>query len=98
DGDEGLVILDPDAPTLESYRRSAAERAARFQSLAELSDLPAVTRDGVPIGLLGNIEFPGEANACLERGAAGVGLYRTEFLFLNAERPPTEDEQFEAYA
>jgi len=98
DGDEGLVVLDPDAPTLERYRQAAAERAARFQGLAGLASLPAVTLDGVNVGLWGNIEFPAEAAACLERGAFGVGLYRTEFLFLNAERPPTEEEQYEAYA
>jgi phosphotransferase system enzyme I (PtsI) len=98
DGDDGLVILDPDEPTLERYRRLAGERAARFEGLTGLADLPAVTLDGAEIGLWGNIEFPAEVNPCLERGARGVGLYRTEFLFLNAERPPTEDEQFEAYA
>jgi phosphotransferase system enzyme I (PtsI) len=98
DGEEGLVVLDPDSATLERYRRAAAERAARFQGLAGLASLPAVTLDGVSVGLWGNIEFPAEVAACLERGADGVALYRTEFLFLNAERPPTEQEQFEAYA
>jgi phosphotransferase system enzyme I (PtsI) len=98
DGDEGLVILDPDGPALERYRRAAAERAARFEGLVGLANLPAETLDGVPVGLWGNIEFPAEAAACLGRGAAGVGLYRTEFLFLNGDRPPTEEEQFEAYA
>lgn len=98
DGDEGLVILNPDPPTIDRYRRASAERAARFLGLAGLSGLPAATLDGVPVGLLGNIEFPAEAAACLERGATGVGLYRTEFLFLNADRPPSEQEQYEAYA
>jgi len=97
DGDDGLVILDPDAPTLERYRRLAGERAARFAGLTGLSGLPAVTLDGCEVGLWGNIEFPAEVDPCLERGAIGVGLYRTEFLFLNADRPPTEDEQFAAY-
>src|SRR5258707_11506872 len=98
DGDEGLVVLDPDAATQERYRRAAAERVARFQGLAGLAKLPAETLDKVSIGLCGNIEFPGEVAACLERGASGVGLYRTEFLYLNAERAPTEQEQFDAYA
>ena len=98
DGDEGLVILEPDEPTLERYRQAAADRAARFLGLAGLSALPAETLDGISIGLWGNIEFAVEAAACLERGAVGVGLYRTEFLFLNGERPPSEEEQFEAYA
>jgi phosphotransferase system enzyme I (PtsI) len=98
DGDDGLVILDPDEPTLEHYRRVSSERAARFEGLTGLATLPAITLDGCDVGLWGNIEFPAEVEPCLERGARGVGLYRTEFLFLNAERPPTEDEQFEAYA
>ncbi len=93
DGDEGLVILDPDAPTRARYRRAATRRAARFAGLVGLANLPARTLDGVSVDLLGNIEFPAEADACLERGAAGVGLYRTEFLYLNAQTPPTEDEQ-----
>jgi phosphotransferase system enzyme I (PtsI) len=98
DGDDGLVILDPDAPTLERYRRIAGERAARFEGLTNLATLPAITLDGCEVGLWGNIEFPAEVAPCLERGAIGVGLYRTEFLFLNAERPPTEEEQYEAYS
>jgi phosphotransferase system enzyme I (PtsI) len=97
DGDEGLVILDPDPQTLERYRRAAAERNARFAGLAGLASLPAETLDGVRVGLWGNIEFPGEVAACRERGADGIGLYRTEFLYLNADRPPTEQEQFTAY-
>ena len=61
-------------------------------------NLPAETLDGVRIGLWGNIEFLTEAAACLERGADGVGLFRTEFLFLNRATPPGEMEQYEAYA
>jgi phosphoenolpyruvate-protein phosphotransferase (PTS system enzyme I) len=98
DGDEGLIVLDPDLPTQERYRHAAAERDARFRGLAGLARLPAETLDKVQIGLWGNIEFPSEAAACLERGAIGVGLYRTEFLYLDSERPPTEQEQFEAFA
>jgi phosphotransferase system enzyme I (PtsI) len=97
DGDEGLVVLDPDPPTLARYRRAAIERTARFQGLADLAHLPAETLDGRVVELLGNIEFPAEVGPCLNRGASGIGLYRTEFLFLNAEVPPTEDEQFAAY-
>ncbi len=97
DGDEGLVVLDPDAPTRARYRRASVRRAARFAGLAGLADLPAETRDGLRVSLLGNIEFPGEVAACRERGADGVGLYRTEFLYLNAEHPPTEAEQVAAY-
>lgn len=98
DGDSGLVVLDPDAATLERYRKASAERTARFAGLADLAHLPAETLDGHRIELWGNIEFPTEVEPCHDRGATGIGLYRTEFLFLNAHRPPTEDEQFAAYA
>ncbi|WP_422926735.1 phosphoenolpyruvate--protein phosphotransferase [Singulisphaera sp. PoT] len=98
DGDEGLVVLDPDPPTQERYRKAAAERLARFEGLVGLAKLPAETLDGEQLGLWGNIEFPVEGPACLERGAVGVGLYRTEFLYLNGSRPPTEEEQYEAYS
>ncbi len=69
DGDEGLVVLDPDLATQERYRRDAAARAARFEGLAGLANLPAETLDGTQVGLWGNIEFPGEVAACLERGS-----------------------------
>jgi phosphotransferase system enzyme I (PtsI) len=98
DGDHGLVILDPDEETQERYRRTAAERAARFQVLARQADRPDETLDGCPVELWGNIEFGEEVAACLERGASGVGLFRTEFLFLSADEPPGEDQQFRAYA
>jgi phosphotransferase system enzyme I (PtsI) len=97
DGDEGLIVLDPDQATLEHYQRAAVESAARFAGLAGLAILPAETRDGTRIALWGNIEFPGEVVPCRERGADGIGLYRTEFLYLGTERPPTEDEQLAAY-
>ena len=98
DGDEGLVILDPDEPTQARYRAAAAERSARFQILSQEADLPAETLDATRVELWGNIEFTSEVEACLRRGAVGVGLFRTEFLFLNADASPTEDQQFEAYA
>ncbi len=98
DGEQGLVILDPDDETQEQYRQTAAERAAQFQILARQADGPDETLDGCRIDLWGNIEFGGEAPACVERGAAGIGLFRTEFLFLNASEPPGEEEQFAAYA
>jgi phosphotransferase system enzyme I (PtsI) len=97
DGDAGLLILDPDAETRQRYRNISAARSARFQLLTEQADLPAVTLDGHAVELWGNIEFRGEVEACLDRGAVGVGLFRTEFLFLGAGAPPSEDEQFEAY-
>jgi phosphotransferase system enzyme I (PtsI) len=97
DGDAGLLILDPDPETRDRYRKIAAARSARFQFLTEQADLPAVTLDDHAVELWGNIEFRGEVEACLGRGAVGVGLFRTEFLFLGADAPPSEDQQFEAY-
>jgi len=97
DGNRGILILDPDAETLARYE-TARTTFRRFEStLVGLRDLPAETRDGHRVQLLGNIEFPTEATHCLERGAAGVGLYRTEFLYLGKDRDPTEEEHLEAY-
>jgi phosphotransferase system enzyme I (PtsI) len=97
DGNRGLVILDPDEETLASYE-VARKSFHKFESgLTQLRELPAQTRDGVRIALLGNIEFPHEADHCLERGADGVGLYRTEFLYLGLQSDPTEAEHLEAY-
>jgi phosphoenolpyruvate-protein phosphotransferase (PTS system enzyme I) len=98
DADEGLAILDPDPPAQARYRAAAAERSARFQVLSQQANLPAETLDSTRVELWGNIEFTGEVDACLNLGAEGVGLFRTEFLFLNAETPPSEEQQFQAYA
>jgi phosphotransferase system enzyme I (PtsI) len=98
DGDEGLVILDPDAATRERYQAAASESTARFRVLSQQADLPAETVDATRIELWGNIEFTSEVETCLKLGAVGVGLYRTEFLFLRAETPPSEEQQFQAYA
>ena len=97
DGNRGLLIVNPDEETRARYEATRTS-FLRFESgLEGLRDLPAVTRDGVTIGLFGNIEFPQEAAQCLERGSAGVGLYRTEFLYLNKQDDPSEAEHFEAY-
>lgn len=98
DGDAGLVILSPDAATVEEYRRRAEQRRSLAMRLTADCDLPAQTTDGARIAILANIEFPQEATACLDRGAEGVGLYRTEFLYLEAGHQPTEDEHYAAYS
>ncbi len=98
DGDKGLVILQPDEETLASYRHEAEELRIQASKLEPLRDLPAQTLDGVRIELLGNIEFPYEVDHCVDRGADGVGLYRTEFLYLGAELEPTEEVHFQAYS
>ena len=97
DGNHGMVILGPDEETLAKYR-DAEKGFRKFEaSLASLRDLPAETKDGVRVRLMGNIEFPSEVKACQERGAEGIGLYRTEFLYMGATREPTEEEHFQAY-
>jgi phosphotransferase system enzyme I (PtsI) len=98
DGDLGRIILQPDEETLERYRRHVDEHEQLAHALAPLRDLPAQTVDGIRIGLHANIEFPREVDACLLRGADGVGLYRTEFLYLGVSTVPTEQTHYEAYA
>lgn len=96
-GFSGLVIINPDEATIAEHRRYE-ERAHRYEnSLAEIRDLPARTTDGVDITLLGNIEFPHEIANTLAKGAQGIGLYRTEFLYLACEKEPTEEDHYNAY-
>jgi phosphotransferase system enzyme I (PtsI) len=98
DGYRGLVVLNPSRNRLGQYQ-SEMERYKRHRaSLADLAKQEAVTQDGKMIDLSANIEFLAEARAALEYGARGVGLFRTEYMYLARRRPPTEDEQFEVYA
>ncbi len=97
DGDRGLVILDPEPAQLEEYRGYIEQERVFRLSMGELAGLPSTTRDGVHVEILGNIEFPDEIATLLEAGGEGVGLYRTEFLYLAREREPTEEEHFAAY-
>lgn len=98
DGDEGLVILDPAPETLEVYRRRRASQLRATRALTRLRDLPAVTRDGVRIALAANLELPSEVGQATAAGAEGVGLLRTEFLFMNRDDLPGETEQTGAVA
>ncbi|MEN1679095.1 MAG: phosphoenolpyruvate--protein phosphotransferase [Planctomycetota bacterium] len=97
DGDEGLVILQPDEETLARYLHEADQQRNLAIKLEQLRDLPAETTDGTRVQLLGNIEFPTEVGQCLERGADGIGLYRTEFLYLTRSTEPTEEDHEAAY-
>ncbi|MFN4258219.1 MAG: phosphoenolpyruvate--protein phosphotransferase [Gemmataceae bacterium] len=97
DGNRGMLILNPDEETLERYEHTRRSFHKFESQLEQLRDLPAETRDGTRVLLLGNIEFPQEAAHCLERGADGVGLYRTEFLYLGKQTDPTEAEHLDAY-
>ena len=98
DGNRGIVIVNPDEQTIQQYEEYSREFAELEHRLDAIRQKPAVTRDGTEITLLGNIEFPDEAEVVLEKGGSGIGLYRTEFLYLNTEREPTEQDHYEAYA
>jgi phosphotransferase system enzyme I (PtsI) len=97
DGYRGVVVIRPDAPTLQKYRDQWVEYERMKVEDEKTVPLPAVTADGVPVTLLGNIEFPHEVETCLAGGATGIGLYRTEFLYLETPGGPTEAQHFEAY-
>ena len=97
DGNQGLVILQPDEETIARYRQELEDARTAAARLDVLRDLPAETTDGVRVQITGNIEFPSEAEHCLARGCDGIGLYRTEFLYLTSRREPTEEDHFAAY-
>jgi len=97
DGEEGVVVFDPTEEAIREYQERRKAYAQRTRDLAKFSRLPTVTRDGKTLSLLANIEFPEEADVALRSGAFGVGLYRTEFLFLNRKDIPSEEEHFETY-
>jgi phosphotransferase system enzyme I (PtsI) len=98
DGIEGKLILDPAPATLEAYERKQALLAADRAALLAVSALPSVMKDGTEIALRSNLEIPREVEAIKSSGAQGIGLFRTEFMFMNRPTLPTEDEQFEAMA
>ncbi len=98
DGDTGIVIVNPSPIVLEEYRFRQRQSELERERLTRLRHKPAVTLDGERVELLANIEMPNDAKAALEAGAVGVGLFRSEFLFMNrGGELPGEDEQFEAY-
>ncbi|MFQ5905708.1 MAG: phosphoenolpyruvate--protein phosphotransferase [bacterium] len=98
DGNSGIVIINPKEEVLKNYGRGK-RRYERFREhLMLLRDQPATTLDGRSVELSANIEMPGEVTTAIARGAKGIGLYRTEFLFLAGDRMPSEEEQYAAYA
>lgn len=97
DGSQGVIIIDPDPQVLAEYQLRQREFGLERQKLKRLRDTPARTLDGADIELHANIELPGDVALAVESGATGIGLFRTEFLFLNRPDLPGEDEQFEAY-
>jgi phosphotransferase system enzyme I (PtsI) len=97
DGNQGVVILQPDEETIARYRLEAEVAETVAASLGQLRDLPAETTDGVRIQIRGNIEFPEEVEQCMRRGSDGIGLYRTEFLYLTSQHEPSEEDHYRAY-
>ena len=101
DGDAGVVIVDPMPAVMEQYRERQARLLRERKKLGKLRRTPAVTRDGTEITLLANIELPEDCAAALDAGAQGVGLFRSEYLFMGRtgahHKLPSEDEQFESY-
>ena len=97
DGSGGRIFINPTTARLEEFRRRQLELEKTERILSRLKKLPAVTRDGRRIGMLVNLELPRELDMALAAGAEGIGLLRSEFLFMNRIDLPTEDEQTEAY-
>jgi phosphotransferase system enzyme I (PtsI) len=101
DGDAGVVICNPSALVLDQYRARQAALIKARKRLLKLKKTPAITKDGTPVTLLANIELPDDCAPALDAGAVGVGLFRSEFLFMgrgaHGLRVPDEDEQFEQY-
>jgi len=97
DGDHGQVLIDPDEGSIQSFRTSEAHNLKITERLQSLKDIQAETPDGERIHIYGNIEFPREVGQCIQRGAEGVGLYRTEFLYLGGNAEPSEDDHYRAY-
>jgi phosphotransferase system enzyme I (PtsI) len=97
DGLHGVLIADPDENILEHYRLRQVQEERRRSELAALVQMPAVTLDQRPIRLMANIELPEDIEAVVRENTQGVGLYRTEFLFMNRREPPDEEEQYRCY-
>jgi phosphotransferase system enzyme I (PtsI) len=98
DGSNGLVVVNPTAPRLAAYERRLKDMASEVRALARLRDVPAKTRDGQRVGLQLNLELPRELAQVAESGAEGVGLLRTEFMYMNRSDLPDEEEQYLALA
>ncbi|PYJ91166.1 MAG: phosphoenolpyruvate--protein phosphotransferase, partial [Verrucomicrobia bacterium] len=97
DGIDGVLIVNPTAETLAKYAEIESKRAKVVAQLKELRETTSTTRDGRHIVLSANIELPEDVEAVFANGAEGIGLYRTEFLYLNRNTLPTEEEQYETY-
>src|SRR5690606_16897070 len=97
DGSKGVVLVDPQGPSIEYYKGRQADERRVYTQLFSLRKERARTRDGVAIELQANVELPRDFETALEVGASGVGLYRTEFLYMNRQTPPDEEEHYRTY-
>lgn len=97
DGIKGKVIIRPDEKTLKRYRKERHRLEELGRKLEKLKDLPAQTKDGHKVILSANIEFPDEIHSVLAHGAEGIGLYRTEYFYMNREDLPSQEEHYNAY-
>ena len=97
DGNAGVMLVDPDEDSLRYYRKRQQEDRKYYAGLIRLKETPAQTLDDVPVRLHANVELPQDFEIVRQVGASGVGLYRTEFLYMNRETPPEEEEHYETY-
>lgn len=97
DAEAGVIIGSIDAPIRSIYEVRQAEQAVARSRLVRLKNVAAQTLDGQSVRLLANLDLPSDAQAAIDQGCEGVGLFRSEFLYMNRKDPPSEDEQFEAY-
>ncbi|MBU2221753.1 MAG: phosphoenolpyruvate--protein phosphotransferase, partial [Candidatus Omnitrophica bacterium] len=97
DGSMGMIIVNPDEDTLLNYQKEEEILKGLSDKLLVDKDLPAVTQDGESVEIIANIEFPDEVPSVKLHGAQGIGLYRTEFFYMNRKDLPTEEEHFQAY-
>ncbi len=98
DGKRGSIIIGADEPTISEYRKRQRRIAQLRKELESLRKSRSVTQDGQKIILQANIELPPDVKAAIKSSASGIGLYRTEFLFMNRDEPPSEEEQYRSYA
>ncbi len=97
DGTEGVVIINPDKETIEKYEKSKESFLREKEELKKLINVETVTKAGKRVEVCGNIGKPQDVHQVLENGGEGVGLFRTEFLYMDRDNMPSEDEQFESY-
>lgn len=98
DGNEGVVLVQPSEKTIKKYYQIQEKHDRLERKLAEIRDLPSITLDGKEIELSANLEFPDEVQSVISHGARGIGLYRSDYLFLSQNQLPSEEQQFEEYA